>query len=686
MAHIDDAFRVDTLSLSDSVLITQGVLDPSTGAGFEAPEGSVYLRSFGTDSTAYIKVGAGDLDWSPVYSGTTVGISLNNASTGILIGGALSRNTDPTKFDIAAGVGIVVNNYSDPLNPTAQLVTWPALLGNSLTYLLTASRTSVGITPTGLVIQAPNSFTNTHYRDNIIIGDIDHANHVQITGWRSDPSAAFDAAVRLHDLADAIGPINVSGNVFVPNGTNMKMNKSAGQTYVYGGNFQTLRSDPDVATDIALSPVQFMYSWRNTPSSWTAGSPVTDINPNLWDNGSGTLQTVPNGKFTIQRVIYFGGVAQTRVQYGQALYSNLAAAEAAIIDPVYVINPEFYDGVIRAYVIIQSSATDLSDTTKVIISEGMKFGAGSGGTVRSATTLQQAYLNSVSPEITTIPELGAFTIIQGVGVTGNLLEGMNSSNVLTFSIDPSGNVTTLGNVDGRDVSVDGTNLDNHIANHNNPHLTSILNLGGVSLSSPISGQVLTFDGTNWANQNASSVDKLVRISATDTTSDYLQPKLVSGSNVTITKNNSGGNETLTISSPVIALTRHNGAVTQTFSGATTMLFDTEIITAGIYSYNSGVVTISENGNYLVSSDISLSSSAASLTVAQIGIYKNGVIEPGSLMFASLTAAAGRTTSSCETVVQCVAGTTIQVIASRLSGTGNLTSRVNGCRLNIKKLG
>ena len=45
-----------------------------------------------------------------------------------------------------------------------------------------------------------------------------------------------------------------------------------------------------------------------------------------------------------------------------------------------------------------------------------------------------------------------------------------------------------------------------------------------------------------------SSDELVKVSSADTQADYLENKLVAGDNVTITKNNAGGNETLSIAS------------------------------------------------------------------------------------------------------------------------------------------
>ena len=54
---------------------------------------------------------------------------------------------------------------------------------------------------------------------------------------------------------------------------------------------------------------------------------------------------------------------------------------------------------------------------------------------------------------------------------------VDGSKALTGNLDAGGNnVNNVGTVDGRDVSVDGTNLDNHIADLNNPHQTSIDNI------------------------------------------------------------------------------------------------------------------------------------------------------------------------------------------------------------------
>lgn len=85
---------------------------------------------------------------------------------------------------------------------------------------------------------------------------------------------------------------------------------------------------------------------------------------------------------------------------------------------------------------------------------------------------------------------------------------------ITGNIDVSGNIAVGGTVDGRDVSTDGTNLTNHIANTSNPHSTTASQVGNtvaqwnanqiqgqsVTSTTPLAGQLLTYSGGAWKAQ------------------------------------------------------------------------------------------------------------------------------------------------------------------------------------------
>ena len=651
MANIDNAFPIpDGLSLSDNVGIFQGSNDPTVGAGETAPQGSLFLRTTGQ---LYIKVGPADLNWTEILSGTTIGVGLNNASTGLLSGGTLTINgNDNTKFDIAAGVGIIVDNHTNPLSPTAQLISWATQIGIVTTNISTADRTFIAVNNSGSLVQSTSIYTNTEHRTYINIGALGHANRTNILQTRNNPDAAFDVGARLGDLARAIGPINISGNAFFANGPNLFLDKSAGVTYRTGQNFQLSKSDPDTTYDIPLTVVSFRYSYRNGIGGYNLSAAINTIDPSQWDDGSGTLAAVPNGRFTVQQVVFFAGTNEVRIEYGQQIFSNLSAAHANIPDPNFESNPAFSEGVTRAYIIISGNTTDLTNTSDSLIVSGAKFGnTTSAGPTNTSVSLQQAYLNSVTPEIVTIAPLGALSVKEGVGVGGNLVEGYNSSNVLTFSISAIGNVSLLGTVDGRDVSVDGITLDNTVTEVNNIELSL-----GTSVST--SGTWVGFVGTNYLNSSTSTTNSLT----------ILDQKML-----------------LALTDTLIA--RHNGNVTQTFSTTpTSLLFNTNIRTDSNYVYNSGITTVTNNGTYLISFEAAYVSTSSSVTSCQTSIYINGSILPGANSFSNHSATtSGQQTTTGTIIVSLSATNTIQIVGVRTSGSGSLVSQANGCRLTVFKL-
>lgn len=75
-------------------------------------------------------------------------------------------------------------------------------------------------------------------------------------------------------------------------------------------------------------------------------------------------------------------------------------------------------------------------------------------------------------------------------------------------------------------------------------------------------EFIQWNGAAWvALPGVSNTDQQVRISANDTTSDYLATKLIVGANTTLTENNDGANETLTVDTHL--LNRETLAATKT---------------------------------------------------------------------------------------------------------------------------
>ncbi len=100
------------------------------------------------------------------------------------------------------------------------------------------------------------------------------------------------------------------------------------------------------------------------------------------------------------------------------------------------------NGILIGILSVLSTCTDLSDTSKAQFFFVSKFGetVGAAGGI-ATTTLQQAYNNSNTPEITTNSTLGAFTLKNGTGNPDNitnLFEGQNSGDTVTSLIRADG--------------------------------------------------------------------------------------------------------------------------------------------------------------------------------------------------------------------------------------------------------
>jgi hypothetical protein len=231
------------------------------------------------------------------------------------------------------------------------------------------------------LIQQTSEFTASQHRDYIVLGAVGHVPRTHVAGVRSNPHAAFDPTIRLVDLAESIGAFNVSGNIYGANGANLNVDKSAGSSYRSGANFQNSKQSPDITTDITQSALTWNYSYRDGNGGYVYSAPTTTIDPDNYDNDAGgsppALTAVPTNDWQVQILRFFPGPGQHRFEYGQTTYGTAAAAIDAIPDVNHEYNPNFAEGVVRGYLVVQESETDLTNATFI---EAGKFGsAGAGG-------------------------------------------------------------------------------------------------------------------------------------------------------------------------------------------------------------------------------------------------------------------------------------------------------------------
>jgi hypothetical protein len=186
-----------------------------------------------------------------------------------------------------------------------------------------------------------------------------------------------------------------------------------------------------------------------TGGTITSGN-TTTIQPGYYDlNGVVTAVGGGSNSSTNQRVFLFP-TGIVRIQLGQQVYSNLAAAVAGSQTEQFVeysLNRE--NGILIGIISLNKGASvgngGLVNTSYAVFNFVSKFGELLGGTGGlSTTTLQQAYDNSTTPEITTNSSLGPLSVKNGAGTADNVtnvFEGVNAAGTTTSFVRADGAIS-----------------------------------------------------------------------------------------------------------------------------------------------------------------------------------------------------------------------------------------------------
>ena len=327
---------------------------PTSGTGvltFWAEAGEYWVHL----DTESFRVSVGAPDTLNVHEAGSVAVS-----TGVMSGGRLSISATPLAVDISETVGYVVDYATDDFRPVITRVHTQAqtVLLDAAALLRTA--TFWLIDSSGAIIQQPTSPTPTQRRTHIELG-FSALLSGSITLINSTATLLPQPANQVVDLADSLGPFTISGNLLSPNGANLSINKTAGTMFTHAFKYATTPNDPHTVALPAQTPALVRYSLRNTT---VFPAPGTLVDPTQYDSG-GVLTPVGGGagSSTIQRVFLFAVDSvsdQIAIQYGQAVYSSLSAAVAALGTTSYVMNPLFI-GALIGWIAMTRTATNLSD-------------------------------------------------------------------------------------------------------------------------------------------------------------------------------------------------------------------------------------------------------------------------------------------------------------------------------------
>lgn len=353
------------LTVSDDGPSSQGLsLSPGEGDTIDGRSGAFRVPSMGS----VILLPDGVSNWT--VAGSSRGESPNLA-TGVLTGCEVTVNAgNSAQFDVSAGTAVIVNWTGGV--PSISMIDFAGVTAVPVAGILTSSITALFLDATvsggGVVGQQPNQPpTPTQHRERVVLQLLIHPDSLAITEVTGDSQPAYDQAQTMLDFARVLGNLNTA-NDFVPTSTNLQISKVAGATTrpfinrLIDPQSPTTKSNPSAIYDATNT---FSLQLRDGSGGFMH-SEVFEIDPDNYDDGTGSLASVPNNRFQIQRMYFFGQTEGVVVTYGQETYSNLANALAAINVERPITDPILLSAIVVDQLVIKQGATDLSDSLTAV--------------------------------------------------------------------------------------------------------------------------------------------------------------------------------------------------------------------------------------------------------------------------------------------------------------------------------
>lgn len=306
-------------------------------------------------------------------------------STGVLSGGLLTVGSPTSTYTVSDGTGAI-------FAPDTQVLTNVSWSGHTnVTPAAPAGiLTFISIDSAGALVEDASDPTNSEIRDDIYLGVLIHVSLPTIDVTNDQQMTLLNPTNQIRDFMDAIGFINVSGNImsFVPATTNLTCAKSVGSMLAFGSNFKNDIRNPHVITlpahDTNIAQVGNLNVFQYRARDGSSGSLNQQaIDPSNLDDGTPAPGTsVTNNRWTVQRFYAFTS-NNLKIQRGQFEYTSKENARAAINTEGFIVEPSIINnGLLIGFLAIQQGATDLSDLTEAEFYPAAKFGgvsSSSGG-------------------------------------------------------------------------------------------------------------------------------------------------------------------------------------------------------------------------------------------------------------------------------------------------------------------
>jgi hypothetical protein len=365
-------------------------------------------------------------------------MAVSEYSTGLVSGGNVTINADPTKVNISAIFGYIVDSTTDPTNPTVTRIDLPAQTGLSMTPASLARLvTTWAVDATSTIVQIDSTVTAQQRRDLLILGST-----IQFGGviTRVDPTKFFahHPFQQTLDLMRSLSPFVMSGLSITPNPATLTFGRASGQVFLTGGNVAVDLKSPNIVNTITVATQSFRYA---TQLAGSLGALGTTVIPGSYDN-AGVITAIPGAgsRATLQRIFLFPNVGTTgvNIQYGQEWYNTIDDAVAAIGTASFVTSPDLANALPIAVMAVRKDATNLADTTQArFYPLGRLTGSAAGAALISAPVTS---VNSKTGAVVLVPSDIGSPALSTLTTKGDLYVATASATVARQGVGANGRV------------------------------------------------------------------------------------------------------------------------------------------------------------------------------------------------------------------------------------------------------
>jgi len=374
------------------------------------------------------KITAGDVLYDPTDDAITDADNVQDAliehseainyktdiSSGLRDGGVITKNSNTT-FNITAGDGMIVNNWTDVDNPSFHKVAWLDFTNITLTTDVNSDvgQTHILIDGTGSIIQIIGDLTSAQLKTNIVLGIVFYVNDI-INDVGNTPKVINQTASNVDDLMllnQQVKGFNPHG--VVTNPISLSIYTDSGTIFYPGINFRNDRANPNLMDISGIGDVTTPSNLVIITGTGSVSSTGTTIPKNINTIGD-TIVALGGTAATIHRLYISGfntGSSKLILQLGQFSYTSATIAKNNLTDDEAQndTNAEIDQMFFLGWICVSGTAGDFVDPTLAwIIPAGNDVSGGGGGSTPAVTSHDTLTSRSLADQ----HPIGAITDLQ----------------------------------------------------------------------------------------------------------------------------------------------------------------------------------------------------------------------------------------------------------------------------------